>query len=188
MQVRTVLNICVLSLLIGGCIGHYRYESQGSVTKASGGTSNALLYWYADDGRLWYGKRYQAVDSDLEMNICGATSKQFAPPEESNKGLQLPSKSGDQQIARFHSRGGRVVNLPEPKRLTPGSSCGQISIAGKSVSTEDLTAGEKPEVIILCENQRKPERYPAIGLYQFKVITKTKVDGNVPPESVCPAP
>jgi hypothetical protein len=137
---------------------------------------------------LWYGKRYREVDSDLEMNICGATSKQFAPPEESNKGLQLPSKSGDQQIARFDSRGGRVVNLPEPKRQTPGSSCGQISIAGKAVSTVDLTAGEKPEVIILCENQRKPNRYPAVGRYEFKAITKTKVDGNVPPESVCPSP
>lgn len=188
MHVRTVLSVCVLSLLLGGCIGHFRYESQGSVTTSTGGTNNALLYWYGDDGRLWYGKPYQAVDSGLEMNVCGATSKQFEPEEGENLTLQLPSKSGDQQIARFDSRGGRVVNLPEPKRLTPGSSCGQISIAGQAASTEDLTAGEKPEVIILCENQRKPERYPAVGRYKFNAITKTKVDGNVPPESVCPAP
>ncbi len=188
MHVRTILYVCVLSLLLGGCIGHYRYESRGTVKTSSGESSNGLLYWYADDGRLWYGRPYQAVDSGLEMNVCNATPKQFEAKEGENVTLQLPSKSGDVQIARFDSRGGRVINLPEPKRLTPGSSCGQISIAGQAASTEDLTAGEKPEVIILCENQRNPERYPAIGRYEFKAITKTKVDGNVPPESVCPAP
>jgi hypothetical protein len=187
MHVRTILYVCVLSFLISGCIGHYRYESKGNVTTASGGTSNALLYWYGDDGRLWYGRRYQAVDSGLEMNVCNATPKLFEAKEGENVTLQLPSKSGDVQIARFNSRGGRVVNLPEPKRLTPGSSCGQIFIAGQAASTEDLVVGEKPEVIILCESLRNPDRYPDVGRYAFKAITKTKVDGNVPPESVCPA-
>ena len=187
MQVRTTLLVCVLSLLISGCIGHYRFESRGSVTSSSGESTNALLYWYGDDGRLWYGKRYQALDSGLELNICGATSKQFTLPEEANTGLQLPSRSGDRQMAQVNSDG-KVGKLPEPKRLPPGSSCGQISIAGKPALTEDLSVGAKPEVIILCENERTPDRYPATGLYEFTSVTKTEVAGNVPPESVCPGP
>ena len=188
MHVKTVLYICIFSLFIGGCVGHYRYESKGSVTRSAGGTSNALLYWYGDDGRLWYGERYQAVDSGLEMTVCNATPKQFEAQEGEDVSLHLPSKSRDQQIARFDSRGGRLINLPEPKRLSPGSACGQIFIDGKAASTKDLTVGLKPEVIILCENLHKPERYPSVGRYEFNAITKTKVDGNVPPESVCQAP
>ena len=188
MHVKTVLSICLLSLLIGGCVGHYRYESNGSVSNSIGGTSNAILYWYGDDGRLWYGKRYQAVDSGLEMIVCDSTSKKFEANEGEDVALQLPSKSGDQQIARFDSRGGRLITLPEPKSLPPGSSCGQIFNDGRAASTDDLAVGVKPEVIILCENQRRPDRYPSVGRYDFSAVTQTKVDGNVPPDTVCPAP
>ncbi len=187
MRVRTTLLVGLLSLLLSGCLGHYRYESQGSVTTSSGESTNALLYWYGDDGRLWYGKRYKQIDSGLEMNICGATSKQFTPAEGDNVGLQLPSRSGDLQVAQVDSSGG-MVRLPEPKRLTPGARCGQISVGGAMVSTEDLDEGAKPEVIILCENERSSIRYPQIGRYVFNTITKTKVKGNDPPESVCNGP
>ena len=154
---------------------------------SSGGSTNALLYWYGDDGRLWYGKRYKQIDSDLEMNICGATSKQFVPAEGGNVGLQLPSRSGDLQVAEVGS-GGKVVRLPEPKRLKPGAGCGKVSVQGTMVSTDDLDEARKPEVIILCENQRSPDRYPKIGRYVFNPVTKTKVKGNDPPESVCTGP
>lgn len=187
MRTRTTLLVAILSLLLSGCIGHHRYESHGTVTMASGGSTNALLYWYGDDGRLWYGKRYKEIDSDLEMNICGATSKQFTPDEEDTVGLQLPSRSGDLQVAEIGS-GGKVVRLPEPKRLKPGAGCGKVLVQGTMVSTEDLNEGAKPEIIILCENKRSPLRYPQIGRYVFNTVTKTKVKGNDPPENVCAGP
>ncbi len=186
MHFKTVLLLCVISLLMGGCIGHYRYESKGSMTKSSSGTSQALLYWYGDDGRLWYGRRYQAVDSGLEMKVCQGTPKQFVPMGNQNVTLHLPSRSRDHRVAEVDSSG-TVVKLPEPEILKAGSSCGQISIGGQAASTEELTVGVKPEVIILCESQRNPDRYPAVGRYEFQAVTMTKVDGNEPPGSVCPA-
>ena len=187
MPFKTVLLLCVMSLLMGGCIGHYRYESKGSVTKSSTGTSQALLYWYGDDGRLWYGRRYQAVDSGVEMKVCKGTPKPFVPLGNENVTLHLPSKPRDHRVAEVDSSG-KVGKLPEPEILKAGNSCGQISIGGQAASTEDLTVGEKPEVIILCESQRNPDRYPVVGRYEFKAITMTKVDGNESPGSVCPVP
>lgn len=186
MRARTTLLVSILSLLISGCMGHYRYESRGSVTTSSGESSNAILYWFADDGRLWYGKSYKQVDSGLEMNVCNATSKQFVPAGDDNTVLQLPSRSGDRQVAHVVSSG-EMVRLPEPTKLKPGNSCGRISVTGSAVSTEDLSEGAKPEVILLCENVSKPDRYPEIGRYEFKAITKTKVKENLPPDIVCPA-
>ena len=184
MRTRTSLLVGMLFLLLSSCIGHHRYESGGNVTLSSGESAHALLYWYGDDGRLGYGKRYKEIDSDIEMNICGATPKPFTPTEEDGSGLQLPSRSGDLQVARV-DKTGKVVRLPEPKRLKPGASCGRVSIAGTMVAVEDLQEGVVPEVHILCENQRSPSRYPQIGHYVFNAITKTTIIGNAPPDSVC---
>ena len=187
MHRKTILLVCVMLLLMGGCIGHYRYESKGNVATSSSGNTQALLYWYGDDGRLWYGRRYQAVDSGVEMKVCKGTPKQFAPLGNENVTLQLSSRARDHRVAEVDSSG-NVVNLPDPEILKAGNFCGQISISGQAASTEDLSVGAKPEVIILCESQRNPDRYPAVGRYEFKAVTMTKVDGNEPPESVCPAP
>ena len=97
------------------------------------------------------------IDSDIEMNICGATPKPFTPTEEDGSGLQLPSRSGDLQVDRV-DKTGKMVRLPEPKRLKPGTSCGRVSIAGTMVAVEDLQEGVVPEVHILCENQRSPRQ------------------------------
>lgn len=170
MRTKTILLIGVLSLLLSSCIGHHRYESRGTVTM-SFGEADALMYWYGDDGLLWYGKPYKDVDSGLEMNICGATSKNFVPASETNHKLQLPNKGGDLQVAKVDNSG-HVVRLSEPKRMPAGTSCGHIEVGETMVSIEGLSAGAEPEVIILCKNKQKPDRYPHIDRYEFEPVTK----------------
>ena len=187
MRMKTLVLGCVIVLLGSGCVGHYRFESRGEVKTSSNEPNQAVLYWFGDDGRLWYGKRYQAPDSDLTMMVCRATPKDFAPAPDTNEGLQLSAEGGEHQIAKIDSNG-MVVNVSEPKMLRTGSSCGQISLAGKAVSTEDLTVGKKPEVIILCENQENPDGYPAVGRYKFQAITKTEVKENTAPKNNCSTP
>ena len=173
MRIKTILLIGLLSLLLSSCIGHHRYESRGSVTM-SFGKADALMYWDGDDGLLWYGKRYKDIDSDLEMNICGATSKNFVPASETNHKLQLSNKGGDLQVAKVDNSG-HVVRLSEPKRMPAGTSCGHIEVGETMVSIEDLGEGAKPEVIILCEKERPRDRYPQIARYEFGAVTKTRI-------------
>ena len=64
MSFRSRLFIALLSLSVSACVGHFRYESRGTVVLASSEQpSEALLYWYGDEGRLWYGKRYKQMCS-----------------------------------------------------------------------------------------------------------------------------
>ena len=182
MSFRSRLFIALLSLSISACVGHFRYESRGTVVLASSEQpSEALLYWYGDDGRLWYGKRYKQSDSDIVMRVCGTTPKSFVPSGEGDAELQLLSRSGDRQVAKVDSTGD-VVALNAPKRLPPNSTCGGIAVSGAKALTEDLTAGVEPQLFILCDNQQRPDRYPKPRRYLFKEVTKTKVAGNEAPE------
>ena len=172
MQKKSIILI-VSCFLLSSCIGHYRYESAGTVN-VSGESRNALLYWYADDGRRWYGKRYRQVDTDLELIVCETTPKSFEP-DPSGKSLQLSSRSGDRQIARVETATGEVVLLPEPKRLVVGSDCGHISLSGDNTLTDDLVVGTEPQVFFICDNPRNPVRYPQSRRYQFDDVYKVKV-------------
>jgi hypothetical protein len=72
---KLLLSVALVALT--GCIGHYRYESQGEVMLADSQGHPALLYWYADDGRLWYGKAYRQPDTSLGLLVCGTPLRNF---------------------------------------------------------------------------------------------------------------
>ena len=184
MSTRFIAIIVFLSTLSSGCIGHYRYESQGNVLIASGQQTEALLYWYGDEGRLWYGPRYKQTDTDIDMIVCDMTPKSFEPAGADNDELQLLSRSGDSQVVAVNNSG-EIVPLSEPKRLSVGSECGRLSVSQATVSTNDLHSGTEPNVIILCFNAQRPDRYPEAGRYEFRPIARIKVDGNEEPTNFC---
>jgi hypothetical protein len=170
-----------------GCISTYRYESRGSVEAASGGSRGALLYYYEDDGRLWYGKRYRARDSDVDLKICEATDKTFVPASNKDLLLTLKSRGGDVRIAELASDG-RVEPIEPPEPLAAGQSCGHILVGGRQVDMEALDPGARPEVAILCLNRRVSDRYPGASLYPFEALTRTKVKEDREPSSPCEPP
>ena len=183
-KIKTITLLLFLVFTLSACVSHYRYESAGEVTNSANQKVKALLYWYGDDGRLWYGRSYYQADTNIEMNICKATSKVFSPINNNTGNLMLTSRNGDLQVGKIASNG-EVITLSDPVRLTPNSNCGQISVNGKISTTQELNKGISPDVYILCKHPFKTNRYPMIGRYNFNSITKTKMKENIPPIDVC---
>jgi hypothetical protein len=177
--------LTILIATTAGCIGHYRYESQGTVVTAEGQSTHALLYWYGDDGRLWYGKPYRQIDSGISMIVCGRPAKSFDGGGEDDP-LVLLSRAGDQRIRRA-TDDSELVPITPPERLVPGKNCGEVSLAGSGVPSKALEPGSKPAISVLCDNPSKPLRYPAVGIYRFESINRTKVKDNIPPGDICTA-
>ncbi len=182
-------RITLALLLLGtnaGCVGHYLYQSEGTVESAGGDAQAALLYWYGDDGRLWYGKRYTQIDSTISMIVCGSTPKQFDGGGADDP-VMIKSRPGDRQVIETGEDGGLVPVL-EPQPLPPGSNCGEIAESGVGQPSSALEPGMSPVVNVLCDNPSRPQRYPAAGTYRFDAISRIKVRENVPPEDICASP
>ncbi len=168
-----------------GCVGHYLYESPGNVLTTAGQQTNALLYWYGDYGRLWYGKRYRQIDSGVSMIVCGTTPKSFDGGNE-DEPLMIKSRRGDRLVRREDDDGG-LVPTDDPPALRPGSNCGQIFLSGAGVPSKKLIPGTTPDVSVLCDNPQRPDRYPAAGIYRFESTNRTKIKGQVEPGDICAA-
>lgn len=181
------LRIVLLSLAIAsfsGCISHYRYESRGIVKSAAGESRGALLYFGEDDGRLWYGKKHRARDSDVDLKVCHASDKSFVPVSASDLSLTLMSQGGDVRVANLSTEGA-ITPVDPPLRLRANESCGIVLVDGQEAGMEDLDEGAEPKVAILCSNSRRPSRYPEATLYSFDALTREKVKGDRAPSSPC---
>ena len=178
MNIKHLVCLSLLTGFLTGCIGHYRYESVGTLLDSSGQSQDALLYWSADDGRLWYGKRYFSADSDVSMIICGTEPTSFEPVgADSELRLMLISESGDRQIASLNAQR-ELTQIDPPLRLKVGSSCGELTLDGRAITVENLIEGAVPEVIFWCDNANDPDRYPRSRQYLFEAVNRTKVSGD----------
>ena len=187
------MNIKLLTFVVGvsvfatGCVTHYRYESTGMVTSSSATESGALIYWFADEGGLWYDKDQAVLDSGVSMRVCGGLPKTFVPFGEDPDSLQIRSNSGDVQTVKIDA-GGDVVALQQPKRLRVGEgTCGKIEVSRKEAAIKDLAVSVKPEIIILCKNIRDPASYPRGGRYKFAAVTRTIIKDDREPTDICNA-
>jgi hypothetical protein len=183
--IRKLLLLFAL-VALSGCIGHYRYESQGEVSIADSQQRAALLYWYVDDGRLWYGKAYKQPDSSLGLIVCGTPPSNFDGGDAGDP-LVLKSRSGDRQVVELNEQG-RVVELSDSGRLPVGSSCGGIDIDGKPATSDHLVEGAIPRISILCDNPGRPGRYPVAGIYVFGEVSRAKVENREAPDTFCNPP
>ena len=158
-------------VFLAGCVSNYQYQARGEVSTVSGEQRDAVLYWHKDEGRLWYGKKYEQVDTSLHMRICEEIPKLFTLSEGGL--LELPSKSGDIKVAHLNDVG-NVVHLQVPEQLQEGSRCGLILLEGAPVGNDKLDEGMRPAVSILCKNQSKPQRYPVVANYPFNTVFRHK--------------
>ena len=130
---RAAPLLILIGALLSGCISAYRYESRGAVESARGERRGALLYYYEDDGRLWYGKPYRARDSDADLRVCGATDATFVPTSESELLLALKSRGGDERVAGLAAEGGLVAVSPPVtcvvSRMSHSQSSAEFSVA-----------------------------------------------------------
>ena len=133
------------------------------------------MYWRGDEGRTWYLASYNELDSGLVLKICGsASNKNFEPEEGSvDSNLVTLSKPMDYKIVEL-KKAGNIVDLGDGHPLKTGSVCGKILISNTNTNIESLVEGSEPEVVLLCANKIKPDRYPIAGKYKFRQIIKTK--------------
>jgi hypothetical protein len=187
MNIKLLTFIVGVSIFATGCVTHYRYESTGMVTSSSAAESRALIYWFADEGGLWYDKDQAVLDSDVTLRVCGGLPKTFVPVGDDPGNLQIRSNSGDMQTAKIEASGD-VVALQQPKRLRVGDgACGQIEVSREEASIKDLAVSVKPEIIILCKNIRDPASYPRGGRYKFTAVTRTTIKDDRDPADFCNA-
>lgn len=163
---------------VSGCVSLYQYSAEGQVTTADGDNIDAVVYWHKDEGRLWYGAKYEQLETDVTLRICQVVPKNFVLAESGH--VVMRSKSNDMQVASVGA-GGNLVMLNPPRRLRPGEPCGLILADGNPVGTDGLTLDLAPEIAILCKNDTRPGRYPAAAKYRFGAISRTEIDEETRP-------
>lgn len=179
----------VVSLLtaaaLAGCVTNYQYLSRGEIATAAGGPRSAVLYWQKDEGRLWYGKKYEQVDTSLTMRVCEEVPKPFSLGN--GKHLVLFSRSGDRRVGEIADNG-TVKRLAAPQPVGEDSDCGFILLDGAPTDTAHLATGTRPAVAIVCDNVRRPDRYPPIGIYAFGAVSRTETDKDRTAPDPCARP
>jgi hypothetical protein len=171
----TFIVLAVLTLLLSGCVTNYQYLTRGEVKLTDGDTRKAVLYWHKDEGRLWYGKKYEQLDTSLTMRICRQLPKLFDLGKAGY--LVLHSKAGDVRVATVADNG-ELEPLATGQPLPDGDNCGVIQVGGVKVGTGGLRLGLQPTVTILCQNTMRPDRYPAVARYEFRAITRSETDAE----------
>ncbi|MCL6416820.1 hypothetical protein MIB92_14260 [Aestuariirhabdus sp. Z084] len=178
---KTGRNLSLLFLLVflTGCVSNYQYRAFGTITTSDNQQRNAVLYWNKDEGRLWYLKKYEQVDTSVTLRVCQGTPKIFSLDAASGR-LILPSKANDLLVTRLDSRG-RLTPVEPAKRLQEGQGCGLIRVDKTAVSADQLNRGRQPEILIFCRNPTRPDRYPQAGTFTFESITAKEYDSEQRP-------
>ncbi len=180
---RAAVAAAVLALALAGCSPtSYRYQARGTLALPAG-DAGAVLYWRGDEGRLWYGKAYARPDSGAVLRVCGEPPLVFVAGEGDT--LRLDSGSGDTVVGEIRDAAG-VATVDPPRRVRAGALCGVVRAGGVPVATGALTEGVQPELVFLCANARRPQRYPAPGAYLFAAVSKSVAREGGDPEP-CPA-
>jgi hypothetical protein len=181
MNYKLIYFVLLLFVQLSGCTTYYQYRSNGELPAQNGLEHKAVLYWYGEEGRLWYGKEYGQTDSGLNLRICQIGVKPFDLSDTAR--LELPARANDMRVVDVDAQGALQPVIPS-LRLKAGDYCGMILLDGKSVTTDQLKASLQPMVAILCESTRAPDRYPPPQIYPFGVITRSEVqkDNRSPPD------
>ncbi len=174
---KSLLLLAAVSL-VSGCVSLYQYSAEGQITTTDGETVDAVVYWHKDEGRLWYGKKYEQLESDVTLRICQIVPKNFVLAESGHVVLQ--SKANDMQVVSVGG-GGELVSLDSPQRLRPGEPCGLILADGDPVGTDGLGENLAPDIAILCRNDTRPDRYPRVAKYRFGAISRSEIDKDTRP-------
>ena len=137
----------VVSLLtaaaLAGCVTNYQYLSRGEIATAAGGPRSAVLYWQKDEGRLWYGKKYEQVDTSLTMRVCEEVPKPFSLGN--GKHLVLFSRSGDRRVGEIADNG-TVKRLAAPQPVGEDSDCAlaqNVELRDQELSARNFTPARR---------------------------------------------
>jgi hypothetical protein len=184
-QHKKILSITFIIFTLSACVSNNQYISRGSFEYAPDKSSAAVIYWKMDEGRLYYGPSYEEKDSGITLRICKRTIKEFVPDEIDNtKDLILLGKSGDLLVSKVDATG-NVSNLDPAIPVNPQNkvACGRF-ITEDSDGNSLLNEGDHPEIIFVCNNLAKANRYPKAKIYVFGAVEKSEYkEGDSAPDA-----
>ena len=169
----TAMLLFLAVTALSGCASLYQYQAQGKVKFSSGEERDAIVYWHKDEGRLWYLKKYEQLETSLTMRICKEQPKIFSLGQDGY--VELQSKPNDMLIARVNVSG-EIEPLWPGERLPAGKRCGVIQVDDKSVGTDGLRENQRPQIFIFCRNESRPSRYPLVSKYSFNAVSRQEID------------
>lgn len=180
-----VILIISLSFLLSACVYNYLYTSRATLVFSDEQPRGAVMYWRADEGRMWFGGKADGGDSDVDVRVCGSASTLSFLPNENSGELELVARSGDILIAGYNEDN-QVIPLESPERAMPSkTACGHILIGSEFATMDDLVEGIDLMVTVLCKNNRFADRYASASSYAFSAIVKN--EGENPDPSACDA-
>lgn len=174
-NLKKTLILATSAVLLAGCSPtHYLYRSNGDFVMPNGEARAAAIYWGKEEGRLWYGRKYEQTETTVKMRICRVGTGTFAG-DESGDPVELQSDENDFRVAKI-TEGGGMEPLPEPERVPTGSRCGVILVDGQPVVSQALEVGVIPEVAILCRDRIRPGTYPVVDKYRFTPVERREIE------------
>ncbi len=184
-QFKKLLSITLVVFGLSACVTNDQYISRGSVEYAPGETNTAVIYWRMDKGRLYYGSSYEEGDSGISLRICKRTVKEFVPDEIDNTGdLVLLGKSGDLLVSVVDAAGNiSVLDTAIPVNPQNKVICGRF-ITRDSDGNSLLSEGDHPEIIFMCNNLARADRFPEAKKYIFGAVEKSEYkEGEAAPKA-----
>ncbi len=184
-QFKKLLSITLVVFGLNACVTNDQYISRGSVEYAPGETNAAVIYWRMDKGRLYYGSSYEEGDSGISLRICKRTVKEFVPDEIDNTGdLVLLGKSGDLLVSVVDAAGNiSVLDTAIPVNPQNKVICGRF-ITNDSEGMSLQNDGDYPEIIFMCNNLARADRFPKAKKYTFGAVEKSEYnEGEAAPEA-----
>lgn len=181
---KKILFITLIIFGVSACTSNYLYTSRGNVEYASGETNESVIYWRMDNGRLT-DPSYNEGDSGVDLRICKRGFKSFVPEEKSEtQDLVLLGKNGDLQIAEIDAMNKMsVLDVAVPIKQQKNEICGKF-ITTDSDGNSLIKEGAHPEIIFICNNLVKVNRYPKAKKYTFGAVKKVKyIDEDSAPKA-----
>lgn len=79
---------------------------------------------------------------------------------------------------------GELLRRP-PETAPRLARCAEVLVEGQPARMEDLAPGMAPKVAVLCESPNHVTRYPAVAVYPFEAIARSRLRDCKSPELVC---
>lgn len=184
-QINKILSIALIAFGLSACVANDQYISRGSVEYEPDEINTAVIYWRMDEGRLYYGSSYEEGDSGISLRICNRTTKEFVPDEKDNtEDLVLLGKSGDLLVSAVDATGNiSVLDTAIPVNPQSKVACGRL-ITEDSDGKSLLNEGDYPEIIFMCNNLVRSDRYPKAKKYTFGEVEKSEYkEGGAAPDA-----
>ena len=186
-MLRTPITIA-FALSFAGCLHVNGYTAAGTVNVNTNEVPNraAVVYWYGEEGRLWYGAKHKVYENTASASICNSLPIELVDKGPKVGVVVLADSNGNDYLTHaFYN--GVWTELKAPMRQHGGSpTCGQLLVRSADNTLEtayfsDVTTGTNMVLAVTCARGSTAALQP--GLYDLGPVQIAQMDEkpNTPP-------